>query len=72
MKLSFLLIGISFDLITDPEINTKVREMLKRDNDNFKQAGLDYEMVVYHPDESMDRLENILKERQGGWSGICM
>ncbi|ORY22128.1 hypothetical protein BCR39DRAFT_392164 [Naematelia encephala] len=77
MTLAFLLIGISWDQFSSmvgeekkDEMISKVKEALAKGEEQFKEAGYDYEFLEYGPDESMDRLTKVLESRT--WSGVCI
>jgi hypothetical protein len=77
MSLRFLLIGIAWDQyesLAGPdkaeEMITRVKAALARDEQTFKEAGLEYQYLDYGPGESMQRLEKVLGEKE--WSGVCM
>lgn len=73
----FLLVGLSWDQVTAllgpekaPAMIESTKQLLAKGEEDFVDAGLEYKMVNYGPEESMDRLEGILGERD--WSGVCM
>lgn len=73
----FLLIGIAWDKYSllvpadkVPSTIAFVRSALDRDAQSFIDAGLEYRFIEYAPGESMDRLANVLEEKE--WSGVCM
>lgn len=77
MPNSFLLIGIAWEEMKGivgeekaEETTAAVKGMLKKGEQQFIDAGLDYEFMTYSPNESMERLEQKLKEKN--WAGVCM
>jgi len=77
MPLSFLLIGIAWDQMERlvgpdraPAITTQVKAALARGEEEFRQAGLNYRLINFGPEESMDRLEGVLREKK--WDGVCV
>jgi len=77
MPPSFLLIGIAWDQYEAmvgaekaPEMISRVRAALARDEQSFKDIGLEYQYLDYAPGESMQRLEKVLQEEE--FSGVCV
>ncbi|KAF2813705.1 uncharacterized protein BDZ99DRAFT_459479 [Mytilinidion resinicola] len=73
----FLLIGIAWDQYETlvgadkaEEMIARVKVALARDEQQFKDVGLDYQYLDYAPGESMQRLEKVLAEKE--WSGVCI
>ncbi|ORY30188.1 hypothetical protein BCR39DRAFT_558711 [Naematelia encephala] len=77
MVISVLLVAIAWDQVQfmfgaekAEEIITNVKAALTKDEENFKAAGVGYQFLEYSPEESMDRLEQVLQEKK--WDGVCI
>jgi hypothetical protein len=77
MTRSILLCGITWDqtkLMFAPdkhdEMVAKVKAGLEESRQRMVQAGVDYEMVHYSPDEGMARWAELITKKR--WDGIMM